>query len=83
MSIDDILQLGRVHIVAGGDDHPLDPLAEVHKAVLVHAAQIAGVEPNPALRMAAKGLGSLLRVIHIAQHHRRPGDADLPVGVGW
>ena len=45
-------------------------------------AQVSGVEPDPAIVMAAQGIGRLVGVVHIAQHDRRAGDADLSLDVG-
>ena len=81
MAVDDILQLGGIDIVAGGDDHPLHPLAEVHEAVLIHVAQVAGVQPDAPVVVAAQGGGGLLGVIHIAHHYAGAGDADLALDV--
>ena len=83
MTFQDVLDLGRIDIVAVGDDHALDALAEVDEALLVHQAQVPGVEPDVAVRVAAQRLGILLFVVDVADHHRRAGQADLtlfPVG---
>ena len=82
MAVDDVLQLAGVDVVARGDDHALDALAEVDEAVAVHGAQVAGVEPDPPVRVAAEGLGGLLRVVDVAHHDRGTGDADLALDVG-
>ena len=82
MAVDDVFQLGGVDVVAGGDDHPLDALAEIDEAVLVHVAQVAGVQPDAAVEMAAQGGGGFLGVIHVAHHHGGAGDADFALGVG-
>ena len=82
MAVDDVLQLRWVDVIPGGNNHPLDSLPEVNKAILIHPAQIAGMEPDPALIVTAQGLRRLLRIVHIAQHHCRPGDANLTVCVG-
>ena len=82
MTVNDIFQLGWINVVTGSNDHSLDSLAEIHKTILIHPPQIAGVEPDPALQMAAEGLRRLLGVVHIAQHHCRTGDANFTVSVG-
>ena len=70
VGVEDVLQLGGIDIVAAGDDHALDALLEVDKAVLVHGAQIPGVDPGQAVGVALEGLRRLLRVVEVAQHHR-------------
>ena len=82
MAVDDVFQLRGVDVVAGGDDHPLDALAEIDKAILVHVAQVAGVKPDAAVVMAAQGVGSFLGVVHVAHHDGGTGDADFALGVG-
>jgi hypothetical protein len=43
--VEDILHLGRVDVLAAGDDHIVDPVDEKQVAVLVEVARIAGKEP--------------------------------------
>ena len=77
MPVDDVLQLRGIDVIAGGNDHPLDALLEIDKAVLVHQAQITGVEPKLAVGVAAQGLRRFFRVVQITQHHRGAAEADL------
>ena len=77
VAVDDVLELRGIDVVAGGDDHALDALAEVDEAVLVHRAQVAGVQPDAAVGMLAQGHGRLLGVVYIAEHHRGAGKDDL------
>ena len=56
MAVNHIFQLRGVDVIAGGNNHPLDPLAEIDEAVLIHPAQVAGVQPDPAFWVAAQGL---------------------------
>ena len=44
MAVNDVFQLAGIDVIAGGDDHALDALGEVDKAVLVHLAKVAGVQ---------------------------------------
>src|SRR5439155_14709203 len=39
------LELGGVDVLAAGDDHVLDPVADVEEAVRVDVAGVTGVEP--------------------------------------
>ena len=80
MGVQHVLNLRRVDIVAAGDDHPFQPLFEVDEALLVHDAQIAGVEPDLAVLVLLEGLGGLPGIVHIAQHDRGAGQADLAHG---
>ena len=80
VGVDGVFHLGGVDIVAAGDNQPLHPLLEVHKAFLVHGAQIAGVEPQVAVFMELEGLGGLLGVIHVALHDGGAADADFAHG---
>ena len=82
MAVDDIFNLTGIDIVAGGDDHPLDALTEIHEAVLIHVTQITGVQPDAAVIMPAQGGGGFLGVVHIAHHDGGAGHADLAFGVG-
>src|SRR5215472_15284528 len=43
----DALQLSRVDVLTPGDDHVLDPVADVEEAVSIHAAGVARVQPAP------------------------------------
>ena len=43
MLIDGVLHLGRIDVLAARDDHILDPIHDIDKAVFVHTAAIAGV----------------------------------------
>lgn len=83
MSVDDVFQLRGVHIITGGNDHPLDALAEIYEAVLVHEAQVAGMEPHPAVKVPPEGLGRLGGIIHVAKHDGGTGHANLALGVGF
>ena len=77
VAIQNILQLGGIDVVTVGDDHALDALTEVDKALLVHHAQVAGVDPGEAVGVGLLGLGRLLRMVDVLQHHGGAGQADL------
>ena len=67
-----VLHLDRVHVLAAGDDHVLDPVGDVDEAVVVHVAAVAGVHPA-----AAQRLGGLLGPVPVAEHHVAAAAHDL------
>ena len=75
--VQDALDLGGIDVVAAGDDHALDALAEVDVAVLVHHAQVAGVHPGEAVGVLAQGVRGLLGMVDVLHHHRGARQADL------
>lgn len=78
MAADDVLDHGREHLEAiVTDDHALDAGIQIHKAVLVHVADIAGVCPDLAVCMAAQDHVGLLGLIVVALHDGGGADADL------
>ena len=58
-----VLDLGAVDVLAAGDDHVLGPVDEVHVAVVVHVAEVAGVVPA----VDERG-GRLLGLVPVADH---------------
>ena len=81
--IEDVLNLGRVHVVTACDDHALDALAEINKAVLIHLAKVARVHPGHAVRMGAQGVRRLLRMANVFHHYRGAGKADFAFFAVW
>ena len=78
VAADDVLDHGREHLEAiVADDHALDAGVQIHKAVLVHVADIAGVHPDLAVCMAAQDHVGLLGLIVVALHDGGGADADL------
>src|SRR3954469_22252611 len=69
------LDLGRVHVLAAGDDHVLEPVLDEHEALVVDAAQVAGAEP------AVRGddRGGLLGPAQEPLHQLPGPQPDLPV----
>jgi len=82
MAVDDVFELAGIDVVAGGDDHALDALREVDEAVLVHLAEIAGVQPDAPVVVTAERVGRFGRVVHVAEHDRGTADADFALEVG-
>ena len=78
VAADDILDHGGEHLEAVvTDDQTLDAGIQIHKAVLVHVADIAGVCPDLAVCMAAQDHIGLLGLIVVALHDGGGADADL------
>ena len=77
MGVDHVFHLRGVYVVAGGDDHALEPLLEVHKSLLIHGTQVAGVQPYQAVLVELQRLSRFLGIVHITRHDGRTGDADL------
>ena len=78
VAADDILDHGGEDFEAVvADDHPLDPGIQEHKAVLVQIAHVAGVDPDAAIRVAAKDHGRLVSLIVVALHGGGAGNAQL------
>ena len=40
-----VLDLGRIDVLAAGDDHVLDPVDDEDESVFVHVAAVAGMHP--------------------------------------
>ena len=74
-----LLDLDRGDVLAAGDDHVLEAVAQLDVAVRVHDAEVAGVEPAALERL----LGRLLVAV-VADHHVVAAHDDLaqrlPVG---
>src|SRR3546814_3667744 len=70
--MDGVLHVARVDLVAAGDDDLLQAVDQVGIAVLVHGADVAGMEPAVALRPRG-----LRRLLPIARHDLWPAQADL------
>ena len=69
----DALDLGRIDVEAGGEDHVLHPVDDREVAVLVHRRDVAGVQP--AVRLDRRGRALLVAVV--AEHHERPAEHQL------
>src|SRR5690554_5119633 len=69
------LDLRRVAVEAADDEHVLEPAGDAQVALLVQAADVAGVQPALLIKGAAGGLG----VAEIALHQVEATQADLAV----
>ena len=78
VAADDVFDHGGEHLEAVvPDDDALDAGIQIHKAVLVHIADIAGVRPQLAVGVAAQQVGGLLGLVVVALHGGGGADADL------
>ncbi len=78
VAADDVFDHGGEHLEAVvADDDALDAGVQIHKAVLVHIADIAGVRPQLAVGVAAQQVGGLLGLVVVALHGGGGADADL------
>ena len=75
--VEDILNLTGIDVVAGGNDHALGAAAEVNKALLIHCAEVAGVDPCETVGVMTQGLRSLVGVLHVFLHHSGTGEQNL------
>ena len=69
---DRLLDLDRGDVLAARDDHVLEAVAQLDVAVLVHDAEVAGVEPAALERLARR-----LLVVEVAHHHVVAAHDDL------
>ena len=67
-----LLDLRRIHVLASGDDHVLDPVDDVELALCVTEAGIAG--PIPAVFHDRR---RCFRLLPVAAEHRRRSDQEL------
>ena len=73
VGVEELLDLARVDVLPAADDHVLDPADDVAVAVLAHLGEVAGVHPA----VGVDGLGGLLGVVPVAEHHRVAAGAEL------
>src|SRR6185437_4978963 len=76
MRVQELLDLARIYVLAPTNDHVLDASADVHTAVLTHHGQIARMHPSSGVNR----LSGRLWVVPVAEHHRVPARAQLPLG---
>ena len=83
MCIENVLNLPRINIVSGGNNHALCTTLEVYKPLFIHTAEISGVNPGHTVGMGAERLGSFFGVVHIFPHNGWAGQKNLalfPIG---
>ena len=73
MFVEHRLHFGGVDVLPAGDDHVLDPIDDVDKAVVVRVANVAGVEPPFCVDRFGGGVGS----IPVSGHDVGAARADL------
>ena len=75
--VEDVLDLGRIDVLATRDVHVLPAIDDVHEAFLVHARRVAGLQPA-ALEARRGGFW----LVPVAGCDVRPGDPQLADLVG-
>ena len=78
-----LLDLGGSDVLAAGDDHVAEAVVDVEEAVVVDAAEVAGVQPAVlvgAARRDGRALDEDLAVLdpQVRGQQRAPGGAELP-----
>ncbi|MNY32509.1 hypothetical protein D3C86_1667300 [compost metagenome] len=68
----------RVNVFPATDDHVLDTVDDIQKAVFIEVATIARVHPA-----VAQGLGSLFRLVPVAEHDAGTSDDDFAGASFW
>ena len=70
--------MGRKHLVSvKACDHALYSALYVDKSVGIHVADIAAVDPQSAVGVAANDVFGLGLIVEVAEHDRRAAYADL------
>ena len=72
MLVERSFDLGGVHVLAAANDDVLEPVDDVEVAIVVEAAEVAGVEPAVGER-----LGGLPFTAEVAANDRRAFEPDL------
>src|SRR5919201_2543102 len=73
MRVEDVLDLGGVHVLAAADDHVLFAVDERQESLLVEPPEVAGAEPA----VGGERLGRRLGLVPVAGEHVRPTELDL------
>ena len=66
MAVDRALDLGRIDVLAAGDDHVLGPVEHIDVAVFIEVTDIAGGDPAVGINRAGSGFGQLPIAEHVA-----------------
>ena len=77
MHVEDRFHFRRVHVVAVDDDHVFLPLDDRREPLVVHARDVARVEPDAAVGVLAQRVGGFVGFVPVAFHHLRSADAQL------
>ena len=72
-----VLDLARIDVVAAADEHVVLAVENVDEAVLVHASDVAGMEPT-----VAESLGGLFRAVPVTGHELGAAADDLALLAG-
>lgn len=77
VSVYDVFKLGRINVVSARNNHSLNALFEIDESVLIHAAEVARMQPHMAVRMRAQCVCILFLVVEITYHYGRSAKADF------
>ena len=75
--VKNIFKLGRIDVITACDNHPFKTLAEIYEAFVIHGSKIARMNPSASVGVHLKGLCVFFRMVKIAYHNRRAGNADF------
>jgi len=73
VGVEELLDFPRVDVLAAADHHVLDPPGDGQVPVGIHHGEVAGVHPVGRV----DGLGGLVRLVPVADHHRVAAGAQL------
>ncbi len=72
MLVEHVFHLARVDVVAAGDDHVLLAVHDPEEAILIHAGDVARVQPA-----LPQNFGRLIGTLPVPLHHLRALECDL------
>ena len=75
--VKNIFKLGRIDVITACDNHPFKTLAEIYEAFVIHGSKIARMNPSASVGVHLKGLSIFFRMVEIAYHNRRAGNANF------
>src|SRR5690606_12787529 len=79
MTIQELLDLARIEVLAAADHHALDAADDVAIALVVDDGEVAGVHPA----IGVEHVGGLLALVPIAQHDAVAAGAELAAAAAW
>src|SRR6266851_2190513 len=79
VSVEQLLDLARVDVLAAADDHVLEAPLNAAVASCVHRAEVTSVQPS----LGIDGRTRRVLVVEVAVHHLVAARAKLPDDTGW
>ncbi len=73
VGIEELLDLSWIDVLAASDDQVLDSAHDVEITLVVHHGEVTGVHPT----VFVDGLGGLVGIVPVADHHRIPLGAEF------